>query len=88
MKENQSWSGSVASLLGELERVAEQEKINTKVKLFPKASHILSRRLKEIKSNLEDVGITFEIRHAGDSKRLPSNELVAMLFPFVLNKEY
>ncbi|MCG1027041.1 hypothetical protein J5S49_01895 [Virgibacillus halodenitrificans] len=70
MKENQSWSGSVASLLGELERVAEQEKINTKVKTFPKAAHILSRRLKEVKSNLEDVGITFDIRHAGDSKKV------------------
>ncbi len=70
MKENQSWSGSVASLLGELERVAEQEKINTKVKTFPKAAHILSRRLKEVKSNLEDVGITFVIRHAGDSKKV------------------
>ncbi|MCM3360935.1 hypothetical protein [Niallia sp. MER TA 168] len=70
MKENQSWSGSVASLLCELERVAEQEKINTKVKTFPKAAHILSRRLKEVKSNLEDVGITFDIRHAGDSKKV------------------
>ncbi|QJX63798.1 hypothetical protein HLK66_20565 [Niallia circulans] len=70
MKENQSWSGSVASLLSELERVAVQEKINTKVKTFPKAAHILSRRLKEVKSNLEDVGITFDIRHAGDSKKV------------------
>ncbi|RYI27945.1 hypothetical protein EVU96_15955 [Bacillus infantis] len=70
MKENQSWSGSVAGLLSELERVAEQEKINTKVKTFPKAAHILSRRLKEVKSNLEDVGITFDIRHAGDSKKV------------------
>ncbi|WP_236013073.1 hypothetical protein [Heyndrickxia sporothermodurans] len=70
MMENQSWSGSVASLLGELERVAEQEKINTKVKTFPRAAHILSRRLKEVKSNLEDVGITFDIRHAGDSKKV------------------
>jgi hypothetical protein len=70
MKENQSWSGSVASLLSELERVAGQEKINTKVKTFPKAAHILSRRLKEVKSNLEDVGITFDIRHTGDSKKV------------------
>ncbi|MEQ2465133.1 hypothetical protein [Niallia hominis] len=70
MKDRQTWSGSVASLLSELERVAEQEKINTKVKTFPKAAHILSRRLKEVKSNLEDVGITFDIRHAGDSKKV------------------
>ena len=69
MKENQTWSGSVATFLSELERVAFQEKINTNVKTFPKAAHILSRRLKEVKSNLEDVGITFDIRHAGDSKK-------------------
>ncbi|ANC78593.1 hypothetical protein ABE65_018040 [Fictibacillus phosphorivorans] len=49
-------------LLGELECVAFQEKINTSVKTFPKVAHILSRRLKEVKSNLEDVGITFDIR--------------------------
>ena len=70
MKTMPTWTGSVASLLNELERVAFQEKINTHVKSFPKAAHILSRRLKEVKSNLEDVGITFEIRHAGDSKRV------------------
>jgi hypothetical protein len=70
MKHNQTWSGSVASLLGELERVAEKEKINTHVKTFPKAAHILSRRLKEVKSNLEDVGIIFDIRNAGDSKKV------------------
>jgi hypothetical protein len=70
MKDNQTWSGSVASLLNELERIAFQEKINTNVKTFPKAAHILSRRLKEVKSNLEDVGITFDIRHAGDSKKV------------------
>ncbi|MGE7664279.1 hypothetical protein ACQKMN_01035 [Ureibacillus composti] len=70
MRNNQTWSGSISSLLSELERIAEHEKINTKVKTFPKAAHILSRRLKEVKSNLEDVGIIFEIRHAGDSKKI------------------
>lgn len=70
MKGKETWSGSVASLLGELEHIAFQEKINTNVKTFPKAAHILSRRLKEVKSNLEDVGITFDIRHAGDSKKI------------------
>ncbi|MBS4223841.1 hypothetical protein [Lederbergia citrea] len=70
MKNNQTWSGSVASLLDELEHVAQREKINTLVKTFPKASHILSRRLKEVKSNLEEVGITFDIRHNGENKRI------------------
>jgi len=70
MKNNHKWSGSVAALLTKLEMVADQEKINTHVKTFPKASHILSRRLKEVKSNLEEIGITFDIRHIGDSKQV------------------
>ncbi len=70
MKDKQTWSGSVSRFLSELERVAELERINIKVKTFPKAAHILSRRLKEVTSNLEDVGITFEVRHAGDYKKV------------------
>lgn len=70
MKNNQTWSGSVASLLGELEHVAQREKINTLVKNFPKAAHILSKRLKEVKSNLEEIGISFEIRHNGENKKI------------------
>lgn len=82
MKDKQTWSGSVASLLSELERVAEHEKINTKVKTFPKAAHILSRRLKEVKSNLEDVGITFDIRNAGDSKKISLQKSSSNIVPF------
>ncbi|GAE26883.1 hypothetical protein JCM9140_2989 [Halalkalibacter wakoensis JCM 9140] len=68
MKDEPSWSGSVSTLLKELEDVAEREKINTHVRLFPKAAHSLSSRLTEVKSNLLDVGITFDIRHAGHCK--------------------
>jgi hypothetical protein len=87
MKYNQTWSGSVSNLLGELERVAQLEKINTHVKTFPKASHILSRRLKEVKSNLEDVGITFDIRHAGDSKKVSIKKSSSNVVPFNTHKE-
>ncbi|QQE74170.1 hypothetical protein KDJ56_20390 [Brevibacillus composti] len=68
MKGRKRYSASVASLLRELERVAETEKINTRVESFPKAAHMLSRRLKEVKSNLNQLGIIFDIRHAGDFK--------------------
>lgn len=81
MRNNQTWSGSVSSLLTELERVAYLEKINTRVKTFPKAAHILSRRLKEVKSNLEDVGITFDIRHAGDSKKVTIQKFGGKVVP-------
>lgn len=68
MKKRTSWNGSVSELLCKLEECAEKEKISTNSKLWPGAAHILSRRLKEVKSNLEAVGITFSIRHGGDSK--------------------
>ncbi|MDU4853953.1 MAG: hypothetical protein E6X72_06105 [Clostridioides difficile] len=68
MKSTTNWNGTVAELLGTLERVAEIEKINTHVKVWPNAAHILSRRLKEVQSNLKQVGITFDIRHMGTAK--------------------
>lgn len=70
MKDKREWVGSVSQLLTQLELVATREKINIKSKAFPKASHTLSKRLKEVKSNLEKVGIYFEIRHAGDYKKI------------------
>ena len=64
------WKGTVAALLTALERVAEEEKINTHVKVWPNAAHVLSKRLKEVQSNLKQKGITFDIRHAGDAKNI------------------
>lgn len=68
MASTPNWRGTVATLLSALEKVAETEKINTNVKVWPNAAHILSRRLKEVQSNLKQKGITFDIRHAGDAK--------------------
>lgn len=70
MKSQSKWVSSVSKLLKELEEVAELERINTKVRTWPKDAHVLSKRLKEVKSNLEEVGIYYEIRHAGDFKKV------------------
>lgn len=53
------WSGSASRLLKELEPIASEElDINIqKERLWPKRANMLSRRLKEIKSNLKQVGI-------------------------------
>lgn len=53
------WEGTPAGLLEALEKVAEVEKINTKSKSWPQAANALSRRLKQVKSNLLDAGITY-----------------------------
>ena len=68
MKEQNKWSWSVTELLNELDCVASLEHINTIVKTWPKDPSVLSRRLKEVKSNLEGIGIFFDIRHAGNFK--------------------
>lgn len=64
------WEDSVSNLLEELVKIAVAEKINTKDKFWPESSSVLSKRLNEIKSNLEGVGITFNIRHAGSHKKI------------------
>ena len=65
-----SWSGSVTQLLRELEMTAMQEQINTHQKIWPADANVLSKRLKEVKSNLEEIGVLYEIRHAGDYKKI------------------
>lgn len=70
MRDNGTWSGSVSELLKKLEFIAEKELINTRVKAWPKSANVLSKRLKEVKSNLEDVGLYYDIRHAGSHKKV------------------
>ncbi len=70
MKNRNTWSASVSGLLKELETVAERQRINTNVKTWAKDANVLSKRLKEVKSNLEGIGIYYDIRHAGDFKKI------------------
>lgn len=70
MKNRSKWSSSVSDLLKELGQVAEKEFINTNVKLWASDPNVLSRRLKEIKSNLEEVGISYDIRNIGSHKKI------------------
>ena len=70
MRDRSEWQGYVAKLLKELERVAEDEKINVKSRRWPKAAHVLTSRLKEVKSNLEEVGIRYERQHDGGGTQI------------------
>ncbi|MFH1592181.1 MAG: hypothetical protein ABIB47_02325 [Candidatus Woesearchaeota archaeon] len=60
MQQQQEWEGTPTELLKELERLAENLKINTNSKVWPKAAHSLTRRLKELKTNLVEEGISYE----------------------------
>ena len=61
MDENKEFTGTVSTLLKILNQVAEAEQIDTKSKLWAKEPNVLSRRLNEMKSNLELEGIYYEI---------------------------
>ncbi len=68
LDERESWTGTPARLLEELTEIAEREKINVSSKAWPKAAHVLTRRLKEVKSNLQDAGILFECQREPGGK--------------------
>jgi hypothetical protein len=60
MKSRTEWEGSPSELLAELVVVAEKGRMDINAKSWPKAPHILTRRLKEVQSNLAEVGIQVE----------------------------
>jgi hypothetical protein len=63
------WKGTATELLGELEPVATDLKINTSHKSWPKSPSILSRRLNEVKTNLREVGIIIDNGSRGSTVR-------------------
>ena len=65
MGDKSGWQGTPAELLTALEGVAETEKIDVKERLWPKAAHVLTRRLREVKHNLQDAGITVTLPTEG-----------------------
>jgi hypothetical protein len=58
MEGRNSWQGTSTELLSALETIAESLKINIKHNLWPKGPQVLSRRLNEVKTNLDAVGIS------------------------------
>lgn len=58
MQDTEKWEGTMAELLKALEDAADVLKLNQAARSWPKAPNSLSRRLKEVESNLKDVGIT------------------------------
>ena len=59
MNEKETWAGTATVLLGELENAAGKLRIDTvKDKSWPKGANVLSRRLTEIKVDLESAGIS------------------------------
>jgi hypothetical protein len=70
MNINPVYDDTVSNLMAKLEWIADMEHLDTKDRSFPKSPNYLSRRLKEIKTNLENMGITFAIRNSGPAKMI------------------
>lgn len=74
IEDSRRWEGKPAELLEILIKVAEEENINMNDKMWPKASNVLSRRINEIKSNLQDMGIEIEIIRSSERKIIISKQ--------------
>lgn len=70
MNSRSKWQGSVTELLEALQIIALKHGIDTKNKLWSNDANVLSRRLREIKSNLLELGISYGIRHTGSYKEI------------------
>jgi len=57
MNNRAEWQGSASALLGELEQVATDLKLDRRSSRWPKGPNILSRRLNEVASNLAAIGV-------------------------------
>lgn len=61
VEKEDKWKGTASELLSLLEGCAAYYKINIKRKEWPKAPNVLTRRINEIKTNLADEGIGFDV---------------------------
>ncbi len=61
MVDKAEWEGTPAELLGSLEVVAGTERIDTRAMTWPKAAHVLTKRLREAKSILLEAGIEVQL---------------------------
>ncbi len=65
MEAQSEWEGTPSELLADLEKLAEEHRVNTKAAGWPRAAHSLSGRLNEVRPNLAAVGITISRRRDG-----------------------
>jgi hypothetical protein len=60
MKVKSDWAGTVTQLYYELVATANDSRIDTYGKMWPKSASILSRRINEVRTILRSKGITIE----------------------------
>ncbi len=70
MRDRVTWAGAPAELLEELSAVAEELKIDTAGKAWPKDASWVYRRLNLVASNLAQVGIRLSRDHTGATRNI------------------
>ncbi len=84
MSDTVRWEGTFVKLLVDLNRIAQIEGIDIHSKLWAKEPNVLSRRIKEIKSNLEQLGICYTVSHQSIAKKITiTNENVNTNVPII-----
>ena len=64
------WEGTAAELLTALEAEAETHRLDKKARSWPKAPHILMRRLQAVRVNLLDLGVSATSEHTGTHREV------------------
>ena len=65
MNTRENWTGTYGTLLGELGPIAESLKTDTHQRAWPKNASWLSRRINQVRVNLQAVGISVEVSGSG-----------------------
>lgn len=82
-RNDEDWIGNATMLLSELVYDTETLKIDTKSKYWPKGANSLSR-IKEIKVNLQQVGIEIWFGHDGTQRIITMRKIsLIALIPLV-----
>lgn len=84
MEHKKTLTESVTDLLGKLKKVAADNNIDTATS-FPKQPNALSRKLNQIRSNLEEYGITYEVKNVGSHKQITLNNSKSHASPVRVN---
>jgi hypothetical protein len=71
MQTQDKWEGTASELHAELERIAATNRIDVESKQWPKAANWVKRRLDEVSTDLQEIGITIiHDRAAGSGDRI------------------
>jgi hypothetical protein len=78
MENQDEWEGSPSDLLIEFESLAVAMRVNIKAKGFPKSANTITRRLNEIKSNLIEQGVFFEIDRSAHQRTIKVRKISSL----------